>query len=241
LSAITSMVRHSTDQVVSAVKHRYAGPRAAGNIASDIKKLVSMLNVEDKHVDTLQAVQTVVNNSPVILTIGGTQQGTAVNQRSGDSLKVNKIDLLLEFVYSTGTPATATQQNQIYNWYLVRYLKTVTGSGTTPFGITEFLNVDGGGNTTPLSFPNTDCIEDFQIMAHGTVEIDLDVVATVDNKKAKVVSISHPCAFHQDYSSNTIASITDNEVFIVITALFPVNTGGSSTVLVQARTWFIDN
>jgi hypothetical protein len=232
------MVRHSTDQVASAITHRYTGPKALSNVASDMKKVIALLNVEDKHVDTSIGTTSVTNTASLVVAVSGPIQGITGSTRTGDSIKINKIDLNIHFNYSSGTSATSIYTNQYFNWYLVRYLKTLSN---TPFAIGDMLNNDAGGNVTPMSLVNTDLIEDFQLMASGQVNVIVQKLGTVSTNDDELRFVSHECSFHQSYTGAGIASISDNQMFLVFTALNPINAGGVSSVQVQARTWFIDN
>lgn len=240
-NAISSIIRTSRDSIVKTVKDRYTGKRAPLNIAKDIKTIMSLMNTENKHVDTVATAQTVHNTSSLVYGIGTVAQGSADNQRTGDSIKVDSIDLLFDFIYSSGTPATSATQDQMFNWYLVRYLKTPSSSGTVAFNISEFLNQDGNSNYTPISLPNTDTNENFQVMSSGQVSIMLPYLPTVSSNVHKVVEVSHKCSFHQTYSGSASTTIVDNMTFLVFTAISPLNTGGLSSVTVSARMWYIDN
>jgi hypothetical protein len=240
-SAISRMARQGTNQVVKAVKARYSGKSAPKNIASDIKTLMSLMNTEDKQIYTLATVQAVVNSSSLVYGIGTMAQGSASNQRTGDSVKINRIQLNLVFSYNTGTPATNFSQNQVFNYYLVRYLKTPSSSGTVAFNISEFLNTDANGTYTPASFPNPDTNQNFHLITSGQIAVDLPFVPAAISATNKVVSLDLPVSFHQDYSGSASTTITDNMCFLVFTALSPNNAGGSSTVSVNAAMWYIDN
>ena len=241
-SAINQMVRVGSNiakNVGVAVKKRYTGKQAVSNIAKDLSLLKTMINAEDKQIYTLAANQTVTNASPLVYGIGTVAQGSASNQRTGDSIRINRIDLEMAFVYNAGTATTAL--NQTFNWYLVRYLKTPSVSGTTAFGIGEFLNQDASGTYTPLSFPNPDTNQNFQVMGSGQVSLTLPAVSASIGTVHKIVSVSHPCSFHQEYSGSANTTITDNMCYLVFTAYNPVNTGGASVVGVQSAMWFLDN
>jgi len=240
-NAINRIIRFSRDQVVKTVKDRYTGKKAGANIARDMKTILSLVNTEQKQVYTLAVTQTVTNIAPLVYGIGTMAQGTASNQRTGDSVKITRIDLAIAFSFSTGTAATSFIQTQTFNWYLVRYLKTPSSGGTASFAITEFLNIDGNSRSTPLSFPNPDTNENFQLMGSGQVDIDLQYVPATDCAKSKVVTISHDCSFHQSYNGAGSSTITDNMVYLVFTAYSGANTGGASGVTVNAAMWYIDN
>ncbi len=241
-TAISRIIRQSKDQAVAAVRRRYTGKSAAVNIAGDFKRVMSLLNTEDKQINTLSTLQNVWSTGgPLIAGLGTVAQGTASNQRTGDSIKINRIDLIMNFQYSTGTPATCGIQAQVFNWYLIRYLKTPSTGGTTAFASTEFLDLDGNSLITPMSFPNTDTNQNFQVMASGQVHLELPIFSTANSQVNKVVSITHGCSFHQDYSGASATTITDNMVFLFVNGLNVVNTGGTSGVTYSCRMWYIDN
>jgi hypothetical protein len=210
-------------------------------IAQDVSTLMSVINTEDKQIDTVATTQVVTSTSSLVYAIGTVAQGTSGLTRVGDSILINRIDLNLQFLFSTGTPATTASQNQIFRWFLVRYLKTPATNGVTAFLISEFLNVDSGSNYTPMSLPNTDTNENFQIMESGTVNLTVPSSTTAASAVTQMVTTSHTCHFHQTYNGSATNSITDNMVFMVFVALNGANAGGSSNVLVSSRMWFVDN
>jgi hypothetical protein len=241
-SAINSMVRTGDNILQSGrrfLSNRYMGPNAAMNIARDLSLLKAVVNTEEKQIFTLATAQNVLSSSSLVYGIGTVAQGSASNQRSGDSIKVTRIDLVLGFAFGTGT--ATTELSQTFNWYLVRYKKTPATSGTTAFGISEFLNADGNGNYTPLSFPNPDTNENFQLMGCGQVDVPLPTTTSANAVVRKIVPFSHVCNFHQEYSGSANTTITDNMCFIVLTAINAGNTGGTSTVTVQSAMWYVDN
>lgn len=244
VGAISTIVRTS-DNILQAgkkfVQNRYLGPRGVSNMARDLSLLKMVVNTEEKQIYTLATSQTVTSASSLVYGIGTVAQGTASNQRVGDSIKIVRIDLNLKFAYNTGTPATTSVFNQIFNWYLVRYKKTPSTSGTTAFGISEFLNQDQNSQYTPCSFPNPDTGSNFQLMANGQCEVMLPTVPTASAGANKIVSITHNSNFHQEYSGSANTTITDNMCFIVVTALNGINTGGASVVDIQSAMWFVDN
>jgi hypothetical protein len=239
-SAISAMIKHSKDQVIGAVRQRYTGKDAMRNIATDIHRLGSLMNTENKCVYTLATPQACSLAAPLIYGIGTTAQGTASNQREGNSIKIDRIDLNLSFNYNPGTVSTGTLLNQVYNWYLLRYLKTPLVNGTVAFAIGEFLNVDGNGNTSPLSFPNKDSDENFQLLSAGTLDIVV-MQNTIPSTISRMVSQTLPVSFHQDYSGAAATTITDSMIFMVFTALNAANAASTSTVTVSTAIWYVDN
>lgn len=244
VGAISKIVRTS-DNLIQAgrrfISNRYMGKNGMINVAKDLSLLKMVVNAEEKQIYTLATSQTVASSASLVYGIGTVGQGTASNQRVGDSIKITRIDLNLKFNYGTGTPATTSSLNQVFNWYLVRYKKTPSTSGTTAFNISEFLNQDQNSQYTPCSFPNPDTGGNFQLMANGQVEIILPTVPTAAAGLSRVISISHNSNFHQEYSGSANTTITDNMCFLVVTALNNGNTGGFTSVDIQSAMWFVDN
>lgn len=239
--ALSSIIRNSKDQLRNAAIRRYGRIGGVRQLISDVRELKSRFNTEDKHADTQFTSTSTVLSSPLLYAITPPAQGDDSNQRDGRSIKVNKIDLNMYFNYSTGTPATSAYQNQVFNWYVIRYLKTPSTNGTTNFTIADFLNNDAGGSTSPLSLPNTDTAENFSVLATGQVNIDLSYNTTISTNKCRMVEITIPVSFHQTFNGTATTTITDNCVFVLITALNPINTGGVSQVSGSNRLWFVDN
>jgi hypothetical protein len=237
-SAISRIVKFSKDQAIERIGRRYSGPNSMSKISSDIKILKSLINTEEKHIDTSVSAFTVTQTAPVVQAITSTAQGSGNMQRTGNSQKINRIDLSMSFLFDSGTVATSARQNQIFSWFLVRYLKTVTAAA---FAATDFLQNDVNGNVTPLSMANTDLNEDFQVMASGTVNVDLHEATTAISNVIRMVQVSHPCSFHQTFTGSAASTIVDNNVFVVLTAINPINGGGLSQASVFARMFYIDN
>jgi hypothetical protein len=235
------MFSRAKDQVSKAVRQRYGGANGISKMAGDVSLLMGIINTEDKHVDVLSTVTTCIATTPVVQTLGTMAQGNTNITRIGNSILINKIDLQLTFIYSCGTAATTANQNQIFRWFLVRWAKTPSSSGTVAFTITDFLNVDAGGNVSATSMANTDLNENFVVMETGTVEIVLPSTTAANSNVSKVVTVSHPCHFHQTYTGANNTTLVDNAYQFVCVALNPANAGGSSQVSCQSRTWFIDN
>jgi len=240
-TALSRIISYSKDQVRKQVTQRYAKRGGMKQIADDIKELRRILNTEEKHFDTVTATTSVTSTASQVLAIGSMAEGSDSNQRTGRSIKIVRTDINLLFAYSSGTPATTAIQNQWFNWYYVKYLKSAAGAGQTPFGISEFLNQDPGSNYTPISLPNPDTNENFAILASGQVEVDLPDSTTAASARYKVVQLQVDRAFHQTYNGTTAASISDNMCFLVVTALNAINAGGASSVSFGIRQWYVDN
>lgn len=233
------MLKQSTDQMVGFAKTRYTGKGAAGNIARDMSMLGRMFNTERKQVDTLMASTSVVSTGSLVTWVSSPAQGTTGSTRDGDSIKIVRIDANLFFGYGSGT--TNTGSNQVFNYALVRYRKTPSSGGSTPFAISDMYVPDANGNYTPLSLPNNDLIENFQILTAGTIVLENPWATAVNNTVTRVVPLSIECSFHQTFTGSTAASIVDNSLFWVFTALSGANTGGGSAIQASTRVWYVDN
>jgi len=240
-NAIIRFARNSRDQAVGFVKERYTGKNAAINIARDLSMLKSLMNTEDKHIDNVYASTSVVPTAAAVIGLGTVAEGSDSSQRTGRSVKLTKLDMLLNFQFSIGTLATAVNMNQIFNWYYIRYLKTPSSSGTSAFTITDFLNADVNSNVTPMSLINDDLNEDFSVLDAGQIDISFTDIAAGSSIKNKLVELTIPVNFHQTYNGTAASNIVDNMTFFVITALNPINAGGVSNVYISSRQWYIEN
>lgn len=210
------------------------------NLARDVSRLMATINTEAKRIDINSGSYNVFDTSSAVIPLPTIANGTTDQTRIGDSVLINKIDMELYFKY-TGAAATATSANQIFRYWCVRYKKTPASSGSSAFNISEFLYQDAYGNYTPISLPNTDTNENFQVMFCGDVELKEPTLATNQLAITKCLSIRHDCHFHQSYNGSLATNICDNMCFLVVVALNPVNAGGSSVVTPYTRFWFIDN
>ncbi len=238
-SALTKMIKSSTDQVANFAKSRYTGKQSAANIAKDLQMLGRILNIERKESLTQNAVVTVTNSAPLVQACPSVAQGTTGSTRTGDSIKVVRLDIKLLFNYGTGTSNSIC--NQIFDYYIVRWLKTPSSSGATPFNISDFLIADVNSAYTPMSLPNNDLMEDFQILANGRSKVSSNFATSATNTMYDLVDLSIDCDFHQTFTGAAATTIVDNSLFIVVVALNPINTGGNSQLISSARLWFVDN
>jgi len=238
-SALSKMIKNSTDQMVGFARERYTGRSAPANIARDLNLIRKVLNVERKQVDSFITATTVTQGSSLVSNITGPAQGTSGAQRDGDSIKVVRVDAVFKFGYGTGT--TNGTASQIFNYYLVRWEKTPTSSGSTPFGIGDYLLVDGQGQFTPLSLPNNDLAENFVTLLCGSVTVKPNFGTAVNNVDYEIVPISHECSFHQTFTGAAASTVVDKALFWVITASEAANTGGSSVIQASTRLWYVDN
>lgn len=236
-------IRNSSDVVERigvAVKNRYFGRNGINHMAKDLSLLKMIVNTEDKHAD--QAVSSSVTaTTPVVLALPALVQGITDNTRIGDSVKIVRFDGNLLFQFSTGT--TTSNSSQIFNWYLVRYKKTPSSSGYSSFNISEFLDLDINSDYTPLSLPNSDTNENFQIMMSGTQRVVLPIVTVAGANVIEQIKVDfcHECNFHQEYNTSAYTGVCDNMCFLVLTAVVAANTGGNSLVVSNVRMWYVDN
>jgi hypothetical protein len=232
--------RFSTD-ITNGIANRYSKSGGMLKLASDVSRLMSVINTEDKHADSISAASSVSSLSGgLIVPLPTVAQGLTVSNRIGDSIKVNRIDIDLEFLFS-GTAATANYTNQTFRMWLVRYNKTPASGGTTAFSLSEFLNQDSSSAYTPMSLMNTDTNENFQVMYTDDVTVTLPTLASAQLTATKNLTIRHECSYHQEYNGTSATNICDNMSFLVFVAMNPANTGGISAVASSTRLWFIDN
>lgn len=239
--AANTIYRFSKDQIYKPLAARYSGPQGMAKMARDVALLKGVINTEDKNATLLNGYTTVNQTTPLILECPTVAQGVTNSTRIGDSVKINRIDLLLQFAFTSGTQTSTSYTDQVYKWWVLRYLKTPSSSGTTAFNISDFLDVDFYSHYTPASFPNTNTNEDFQIMMQGEFTARLFPTSACQTECYKVETYSHVCSFHQTYNGANADDIVDNMCFFVCVALNPSNTGGVSTVAPQLRFWYIDN
>ncbi len=201
---------------------------------------MSIVNTEDKEAPATYAPVTVNAANPLIQALPVPSQGTTGSARIGDSILVNRIDMDLTFQYS-GTAATATYADQTFRYWVVRYLKTPSTSGTSNFNLSEFLNVDSNTQYTTSSLMNTDTNQNFQVMVTGDVVVKLPTLASAQLTVSKTIPIRHSCHFHQLFNGSSASNITSNMVFLVVVALNPSNAAGISQVTNSSRVWYVDN
>jgi hypothetical protein len=238
--AASNLISRFSSDITNGVVNRYTKNGGMLKLAADVSKLMSIINVEDKHVDSVAAAATCNSSTSLVLPFPVVAQGTTVSTRVGDSIKVSRLDIDLEFIFG-GTAATATYLNQTFRVWGVRYKKTPSTSGATAFSISEFLNQDSSSAYTPMSLMNTDTNENFQVMFTQDVTVSIPTLASAQIVSTKLLTVRHECSFHQEYNGSAGSNICDNMIFLVIVAMNPSNAGGTSAVAASLRNWFIDN
>jgi hypothetical protein len=208
------------------------------NVARDVRTLARALNTESKHLDGTFSASVTTAASLVQLFGSNVAQGSTDLTRTGDSIKVIGIDFTLQCIYGTGT--TNLYSGQTFRCLLVRYKKTPRTSGQTPFNIAELVDAFGA-NYTYQSLPNTDTNQNFDILWQEDIDVQNELASSTNNLRIVNKTIRLTSSFHQVYSGSAGSTITDNCLFFVALAAVPNNTGGTSTVEVNYRQWYVDN
>lgn len=237
-NADASIFKRASDQFIAAGKARYFGrSRMANlaNVANDVRLLKSMVNTENKRVDSLFTVQTCTAAAPLVLAIAPPAQGADSNQRNGRSVKLDRLDVICQFTWNGGTGASVTVYTQNFRWFVVKYLPTTSA---TPFAINDFLNTDANTQTSYMSLRNNDLDSDFRILDQGTVAVQQ---YATNSQSTEYRDVSLPLSFHQTFNSTTSASIQDGMIFFVCVAAVTSGVGGASAIIPQFRLWYIDN
>lgn len=208
------------------------------NVANDINMLRKLINTEEKHVDSLMGVITVLVAGPGNVQITTCAEGDDNNQRNGRSIKVFRFDLMMRFQWNGGT--ATVQANNHYRWFLVRWNRVPTGGVGGGFAVADFVNTDySGTNYTPLSLPNTDNSQAFQILAEGLVQMPEQALQATTVER--IVNITHQCSFHQTFNGSSTANLNSNSVQLVVLSMNNAAAGGVSQFEGCCRMWFIDN
>jgi len=242
VKADKSIFVRAKDYVIDAGKRRYGGKDAMKNIVHDIGILKTVLNTELKHVRNLQGATTcntttsVVGGNNSILPIAA---GTDNSQRTGRSIKLHHMDLILRFDWYGGS--TGVVGTQVFRWFVV--LCKDLNSSNTSTAISNFLDVDPNSNYTPHSMRNIDLHDQFRVLADGVVELDMYASFTsgVNGQLTRLIPSTIPLGMHQTFSNTTSASCESNYLQIFVVGLNTGGTGTVSTVSWVSQTYFVDN
>lgn len=233
----STIFSRARDQVVTATKKRYGGKSGVSNIVKDINMLKSLLNTENKHIDGISSLTTVSNTTPLVRWIQSPAEGNDNTNRDGRSIKIDRIDAILQFTYGPGS-SSAISSSQVFRWFLLRQLNTPSSGGSSTFALADFLNIDSNSQYTPMSLPNSDTSEDFHILDQGLVTLD----ATISNDYTiRVVNVSVLESFHQTFNGTASTNIAENSLFFVCVASTANGAAGASGVTSSFRIWYIDN
>jgi len=239
-SSLVSMFTKSVDQIGSFATKRYTGKGAAMNIAHDMQMLKSVLNVENKHADQISTAVSISNTVSYAQVLDNTIiQGTAEGQRTGNSIKLDRLDIIFKFAYSTGT--SSITQDQLFEYHIVRWLKPPS-AGTPVLAIADYFIADPDSNYTPLSLPNAELQENFKLLASGSVFVQNPYsISAVNNIASRHERITVPLNFHQEYLGAASSTLVDGVIGLFVVCKSPVNTGGTSNMEYSARLWYVDN
>lgn len=232
-AAVKTIFSKATNYLASTVAARYSGPSMGKNIARDMRSLKALLNTENKNIDFPTGPLTVTLAAPTTFIIPGSAEGSDNLNRTGRSVKLDRLDCILKATWNGGT--TTVLSSQVFRWFVVKYKKTLNN---TPFTAIDFLDLDSGGNISSLSLPNDDRASDYQILYQD--QIDLQQYFN-NSQVSKVVEFTVPLNFHQTYNGTTAASIDENFIEIVGVGMQTNAAGGASTMEFSFRTWFVDN
>jgi hypothetical protein len=193
-----------------------------------------------KHLDTISLLN-VVPSASTVTVLNQPAQGTTSTTRIGNLIRVRAIDLQNIGQYSSGT--TTTYQKQFFQFRLVRYKKTSFASGATPFSIAELLYQDGNSQYSPMSLMDPDTADaNFQILCDQILEVDLNFGSGANILGySKMMLHRVECDFEVEFNSSSSASLVNNALFFVITALNPINSSGSSAMWSNMRMWYSDS
>jgi hypothetical protein len=243
LAAMRQIVTRAANSAVDAGRQRYFsknGKQNLSNLTKDVMFLKRIINSELKHIETV----TSANFNPstgAVVALTSVAEGSDSTQRTGRSIKIQRIDLNMQIMYSTGTAATTQFLDNRFTWFLVQYLATPSTSGSAAFAIADFLDVDNNSTYSCMSMADPDTAKDFRVLASGLCDVHFGVVPATSAEARAYVNSSTACGFHQAFNSTTAASIVDNNVCVVITARNATNTGGALQYTLNARMWFSDN
>lgn len=202
------------------------------NIADKVSTIMSFMNTEKKRIDTDVTSQTFGGNDGWIQIINAPAHGDGASNRNGNSIKL----------YSFQITGRITQQSSNQNAikgkvYLVAYEQTPD----TPT-IGDFLDTDGAGNYSSISFRNPDKMGDFKVIASKSIYVKERQVSTLETDTTFSL-MGKFRNLHQRFSSSTAASITSNQLYLIFT--MDDGTTASSTGAyikgLKARVNYIDN
>jgi hypothetical protein len=212
-------------------------------LAREIGRIRKNLNTEQKFLDQISGATSVASDVNLVVAITPPAQGDTSSTRDGNSLKVIRCDIRMLFAFGVNVSDTTQQADQTFQWYLFRWKKTPTSSGSTPPAIADIFNLDSTGTDfSTQSMLNVNTNQNYQLMANGTCKVEPKITGNSGITTAREsVEIVHNCEFHQYFSSTTAASITDNLMFMVFLGSNQGNSSAVSNMSLSFRTWYVDN
>jgi len=225
---------------VKAVKGRYApkGKVNYGRIASDAAKLVQLMNVEKKYIDTAittndtqfsQSGYYATEITPVV------SQGITSSTRNGNSIKL--VSARIDFQVKADTLCVNGLR---YKWFIVC--------------VKDNSNVPSSGAVTQRCFDTNifgsyydyhsqrdpDFYKLFQIVAKGGGKLMADSISGQAgiNQFSKNLKLNH----HLKYDSNSATATTQNAMHLIVFADTGTNAGTTGGLLSwSSRFWYVDN
>lgn len=201
-----------------------------GNAFSQMKRdlgwLLSVVNVEDKYLDTLFNANTVSNGIGNQSLLNGCTTGNSAVTRNGQSTKAVRVDV--DIIVSVGVTTP------VYCRFLLIKDKAANGS-TIGIGSIFQAAVDGANNYTTSQYNVATIGARVNVLADIVFQLD-----TVQNTSRKIKR-TIPLNFHTRYNTGTgggIADISENSFYL----LFMSNAAATQpTFTGSARFSFTDN
>lgn len=216
-------------------KQRYSGKKGVANIARDINMLRGLINTEEKQLVSGWVAQTVQSTAASINVLAAPAEGSDSNQRTGRSIKYNRITMFLNFTWNAGTSGNLATQT--FRWFILRWNNSPSTGVTTP-SITDFLVQDPNAQFTPLSLPNPDTATDFAVIGTGLVTLTQPAQNQVVDR---FVEFDAPLGFHQTFNTTAASGACTNMLSICVVSMHAFGAGGQSNYTGNIRTYYIDN
>ncbi len=179
---------------------------------------MSVVNVEDKYIDTTDSGLT-VTTTPNLTLLNGCAPGSSSVTRNGQSIKANGLDIRLRCRRLTGTQ---------------QYLRVMIIVDKQPNGAI-FSSADVLTSNDPAGLRNVGYLSRFTILHDEVFSL------SSSGQDTYFKSIHIPASFHVRFNTGTagtIADITDNSVYAMVLSTDATN-GPAYTA--NYRFWFVDN
>ncbi len=172
---------------------------AVRQLKSDVKGLISALNVEDKYIDTIVAPTAFASTAAVLTLLNGTQLGNTASTRNGQSTKA--VDLQFNLLLTQNASASVT-------FVRVIIFRDEQTNSAAPAG--NDLMVD---STNVLSLRYVPYLPRFHTY------LDETICMTSSNNHGVVRSRMFRLGFHVEYNTSnagTVADIARNSLYLYL-------------------------
>lgn len=178
---------------------------------------------EHKYVQTTVTSTNFGSNTGYINALTNVAQGNGLSERIGNQIQLCSYQISGRLK----TQSSGNSRRQVKFW-LVSYKLTPNAAA-----VADFLDTDGAGNYSTMSFRNPDKFTHFKVLRAKTIIIPQE---TVTGQEADMEFMLYgKLRLNQDYSAGNAADIKTSQLYIIMTCDDGTTAGSTGIVIEQYR------